>query len=132
MSRPPGPFRPTLGTMMLVIVLAGIAFGASAGVPSPVMLAGLILGCLLVMGLLQTAILGIIYRRGAARGFWAGFALFGWPAFAWVLFLLLDHPPFYEPPIFILMIGVIPFAWLGGTIGRGFAVAAEQEPGGNP
>jgi len=31
-----------------------------------------------VLGLLTLAILGVAYRRGERRAFWAGFALFGW------------------------------------------------------
>jgi hypothetical protein len=32
----------------------------------------------LILGLLTLAVLGVFYRRGERRGYWAGFALFGW------------------------------------------------------
>src|SRR5262249_15368813 len=33
---------------------------------------------LFTLGLLATAILGVLYRRGTRRAWWVGFALFGW------------------------------------------------------
>src|SRR5437868_3400563 len=33
---------------------------------------------LLTLGALLSAILGVVFRRERRRGFWAGFALFGW------------------------------------------------------
>jgi hypothetical protein len=109
---------------MVAVVLAAVAFAVSQGTPRPGLLAALILGCLSVMGLLLTAIMAAIYRRGPTRAFWIGFSLFGWMSFAWVLFILSNSPPWPEPVIPLLLLGVPPYAWLGGSIARKVALSA--------
>lgn len=41
-------------------------------------------------GLLLTAVLGVVYRRGTSRAFWLGFALFGWA------YWLLSFGPWFD------------------------------------
>lgn len=42
------------------------------------------------LGLLLTAVLGVVYRRGARRAFWLGFALFGW------VYWLMSFGPWFD------------------------------------
>ncbi len=121
-----GRFRITISMIMCVVVLAAVAFAASSNGPGPeLFIAGLILGNLGVLGSLQAAILGILYRRGPARAFWIGYALFGWPVFLWVLVLYhYDGPP--DGIVLYLLAGVVPFGWLGGTIAKQFALPYDE------
>jgi hypothetical protein len=44
----------------------------------------------MTLGLLLTAVLGVVYRRGARRAFWLGFALFGW------VYWLMSFGPWFD------------------------------------
>lgn len=66
--------RLTIAGMMGVVLLVGAAF---AGLTHPTMLWSRAVATLTAVVLL-TAILGALFGRGHARGFWAGYALFGW------------------------------------------------------
>jgi hypothetical protein len=128
MSNPAARPNLTISDMMAGVVLAATVFAASAGVPNPPLLAGVILLCLFVMGLLAVSVLGVIYRRGERRAFWLGFALFGWPAFAWVLYLLSYSPPHPDSIIPALLVAVVPYAWIGGSVARKFVARGSSLP----
>jgi len=57
------------------------ACGGSGGSgPSDASAAWVAIAATITLGLLLTAVLGAVLRRGPARAFWLGFALFGWLA----------------------------------------------------
>jgi hypothetical protein len=60
----------------LMIAVAAVSVGLAVLVSGSETLAGTVL--LLTLGMLAVTVLGIVYRRGEARAFWLGFALFGW------------------------------------------------------
>jgi hypothetical protein len=70
MARP----RVTLKASMVGIVLLAVAL-ASLRYASPVWAGAVLLATQAALGL---AILGVVYRAGARRAFWLGFAIFGW------------------------------------------------------
>jgi hypothetical protein len=44
----------------------------------------------MTLGLLLTAVLGVVYRHGSRRAFWLGFALFGW------VYWLMSFGPWFD------------------------------------
>lgn len=117
--------RLTIGQMMAVVIILAVIFASSAGAPRAIGLAGVMIGFLMNVGALAMAMLGVIYREGPARGFWLGFAGFEGPPFAFLMYLLSAGPGPDDLLIAMLLGGVLPFAWIGGTIGKQFAAAAE-------
>jgi hypothetical protein len=99
--------------MLAVVLLAGIVLAGVRDHPDPFSAALGSAFALTVFGVLCTSILGVLFKQGRQRAFWTGFAVFGW-AFS-VLGLAIQ----IRPPAFIL--AILPFAYLGGLIARGFA-----------
>lgn len=116
-------WSPTLLELIGVVALAAILFGVVAHAPDALLLLLLMAEILVSLGLLATAILGIIYRRGEKRAFWVGFSLFGMPCFLWILILLVFWFPGPRDAEILLtmLLGVPVYAWIGGSIGRRFA-----------
>lgn len=69
-----GRLRVTVAGLMGLVVVLGAGLAALKNASELWALAVR----LFVLGLLATAILGALYRRGARRAWWVGFALFGW------------------------------------------------------
>jgi hypothetical protein len=65
--------RISIGGLMALVILAGVGFAALRSASE----LGASLLFTLALGLLATAILGAMFRRGRQQAFWAGFALFG-------------------------------------------------------
>jgi hypothetical protein len=66
--------RLSIAALMTVVLVCGLAAAALRDASQT--WAGLL--TLVTLGLLGFALLGILHRRGSARAFWQGFALFGW------------------------------------------------------
>ncbi len=64
----------SLSVLLVLVALCAAGLMCLMFASSPVV-SGLLSA---VLGLLTVAILGVVYRRGERRAFWAGFALFGW------------------------------------------------------
>ncbi|QDV38247.1 hypothetical protein [Tautonia plasticadhaerens] len=115
-------FRFSIGGMMALVAYCAALFGAAAFLSGvdPVMmtLAGGLMS--LELALLCSALLGVAYCRGARRGFWAGFAVFGW---ALALFGIVA---FRGELGALAVFGVLPFSYIGGLVGRGFAERAAK------
>ncbi|HEV3116942.1 MAG TPA: hypothetical protein VGY58_07825 [Gemmataceae bacterium] len=113
-------FRFRISTLMALVLMAGTLFSLgriSGDIEAPLIAAG----GLLVLGVLGTATLGAIYRRGERRAFWVGFSVFGWPlALVCLLFGAVETEILFFAPM------ALPFGWIGGAIARWFA----SNPGG--
>src|SRR5262245_60138021 len=70
----PHRLRLTVGGMLVLMI--PLAVGSAALSNPTATWAALVFYATLI--LLFSAIMGVVYRRGAARAFWLGFALFGW------------------------------------------------------
>src|SRR5205823_11976030 len=81
------PLQFSLAGQLGIVAFFGLAFAA---VSSPSMLWAMMM-VMLVWGVLLFAILGILFRRGERRAFWAGFAVFGWGYLAF-LFVAWVYP----------------------------------------
>jgi len=124
---------------MMVLVLAVSVGFASLRFPSEPM-AGAVL--LLTLGAFALAVLAVVYRRGERRGFWLGFALFGWgymalTAGAWwdrgadrptlITSLILDHISPYLLPAGYPRLGSSFLASLIGRDTKSMAILAKLE-----
>jgi hypothetical protein len=110
-----------LSTLMAVVLLAATVFSIghlTGDIEVPLIAAG----GLMILGVLGTATLGAIYRRGERRAFWVGFALFGWPLALVSMLLGLGESEFL-----FLVPTALPFGWIGGVIARKFA-ANPRDP----
>ena len=83
MSRP----RFSLGTLLLMVLSAGVAFAALKS-PSELWASALFTPAVAV---LLVAVLLAVHRRDRARAYWLGFALFGW------VYLILSLVPETAP-----------------------------------
>ncbi|MDB5352859.1 MAG: hypothetical protein JWN86_4106 [Planctomycetota bacterium] len=66
--------RFSIAGLMVVVLVSGVAVAALKNASDA--WAGVLL--LLTLLLLGISLLGILHRRGGARAFWQGFAIFGW------------------------------------------------------
>lgn len=75
--------RPHFSVASLMVLVCGVAIAFVSLLFASELWAGTVF--LLTLGTLTVAILAIVYRRGARRAFWFGFALLGWGymALAW-------------------------------------------------
>jgi hypothetical protein len=102
---------------MAVTVLAALSLAVPAASAEGLLVSVVIASTMLIVGMLCTAILGAVFRRGPDRAFWLGFAVFGWVFFALALvFTLAQHRLF-------AIVGSLPFAYIGGSVARRFAAA---------
>jgi hypothetical protein len=108
-------FRFSISVMMAVVFLAGIVFAESAyGGSSNLNFIIILTPSVPVLGLLCTAILGASLKRDEKRGFWLGFAVFGWA------FFVVGWLGLFRLPV-LAVLGRVPFGYIGGVIGRSFA-----------
>ena len=115
--------------MLLAILLIGVVLATSANEPDSLAFAIFLLEIFVIFGLFATAVLGWIYRRGPARAFWAGFALFGIPLLFWFLFLGIFYARGDGFPLMnVFLLGIPLFAWIGGSVGRRFATPRSDAP----
>ncbi len=114
--------RFSTSVLMSIVCLAALVFAASSYSGSLDLDSLIALTASVpVLGLLCTAPLGACLKRGEKRGFWLGFAVFGWSS---VIAGWLTH----DFPIgFFAVVGSIPFGYIGGTIGRKFAAERSGE-----
>jgi hypothetical protein len=111
--------RFSIGGLMALIAYFAALFAGTVVWGDPMTMVGL--GLMSVeLGVLCSAVLGVAYSRGSRRGFWAGFALFGWA---------LAIVGFWESQSLgpLALYGVLPFAYLGGLAGQGFAERSEAD-----
>src|SRR5262245_31027461 len=66
--------RNSIATLMVVVLISGAAVSALRDASET--WSGVVL--LMTLGLLTASILLVLNRRGVARAFWQGFAIFGW------------------------------------------------------
>ncbi len=86
------PLRTSIAGLMTLVALAALGvMGLREGTPLWAS-ATFTVTILILLGTTASA----LYRRGAARAFRVGFALFGWFALAWCFGPLPDHP--IDPP----------------------------------
>jgi hypothetical protein len=71
--------RPRISIAALLAGMVPIAVGLAALANPTALWEGVVFALTLLT--LFTAIVGVLYRRGAGRAFWVGFALFGWGFF---------------------------------------------------
>ena len=81
--------RPRLSIAGLMVAVAGTACGCAALARPSRFWAGA--ATLVMLGGLAASLLGAAFRRGQARAFWVGFALFGWG------FFLLNATGWFDP-----------------------------------
>ena len=81
--------RPSITTLMAVVILAGLAFAALRSA-SELWFSAFYTATVL---LLLRAVVSARFRRGDARAFWFGFAVFGWGVF------LLAMGPWKDPAV---------------------------------
>lgn len=116
-------FQVTILDLLLIVVLAACLVTATRDAPAPAIMALLCAHFLLSIGFLTLSILGIVFRRGQAQVFWAGFCAFGWPLFL-TFFGFLFVSGFRGPgdgSFFLgIFLSILPFAFLGGTIAKRF------------
>ena len=78
----------------------------------------------LTLAINLTAILAVVYRVGANRAFWVGFALFGWAHFA-----IVHHPHFRTVERFLFsrqLVNVLQAYFGGEQVGASIAVGAGR------
>jgi len=127
-------FRFSLSSLLAVVVLTGIICAALASASS---FWSRLLSTL-TMAILLVSLVGAIYRQGAARAFWIGFAILGWgywiigylPLQNFALNLLerelADHLSSVAPGPFVTLLHathaiiVLILACAGGMIGSWF------------
>jgi hypothetical protein len=110
--------HPTLKGLMIAVAAIGVGI---AVLVRPNKLWSLFLPLLLLTMYLMS-ILGVLFRRGSGRAYWAGFAIFGWAYFI-LIFLLSGEQGFANSPVSLpnllaeRILGVFELLMIPGVIG---------------